>query len=134
MAAELARQTGTVWLSPDEWMSRLLCDGYDEERRAAVEEMQWELAKKLLSLGIDVILDNGFWSREERLSRRREAASIRADTRLHFLDVPLPELRRRIEMRNRRQPPWVVRVTDLETWSALFEAPTAEELASAREN
>ena len=62
-AERLARDERALWLSPDLWMSRIVGDGYDEAKRAAVEALQWELAERLLVLGVDVILDNGFWSR-----------------------------------------------------------------------
>jgi predicted kinase len=128
LARQLAEADATIWLSPDEWMSRIVGDGYDERRRAAVERIQWELAKKLLALGIDIVLDNGFWSREERMSLRREADGLGARTELHFLDVPLAELTRRIAARNAASPLWVVGEADLEKWSALFEPPEADEL------
>lgn len=128
LARDLAAGENTIWLSPDEWMSRIVGDGYDEVRRAAVEQVQWDLAKKLLRLGIDVVLDNGFWSRGERLSLRAEAASTGATTQIHFLDVPLAELKRRIAARNREEPLWVVEEDDLDNWLRLFEPPQADEM------
>jgi predicted kinase len=71
LAAQLAERENTIWRSPDEWMSRIVGDGYDEPRRAAIEQLQWELAGKLLRLRVDVVLDNGFWSRRERDALRR---------------------------------------------------------------
>jgi predicted kinase len=126
----LASSENTIWLSPDDWMSRIVGSGYDEGRRAAVEQVQWELAMKLLELGISVILDNGFWSKDERLSLRAEAASVGAITRLHFLDVPLVELKRRIAARNKDASLWTVKESDLETWSNLFQPPQADEMVS----
>ena len=130
LAAELARRERTIWLSPDEWMSRIVGDGYDERRRAAVEQVQWELAEKLLRLGIDVVLDNGFWSRAERDALRRRAGAIGARTELHFLDVPLSELELRLSARNRALPRNAFRVeaADLRRWAGLFEPPAADEL------
>ena len=130
LASELERSEATVWLSADEWMTRIVGDGYDQERRAAIEQVQWELTKRLLKLGVNVVLDNGFWSRSERQLLRSEATELGASTELHVLDVPLAELQERIATRNRALPINAFRVdpADLETWSKLFELPTPDEL------
>jgi len=130
LARELERGENTVWLSPDEWMSRIVGDGYDEKRREAVEQVQWELAKKLLKLDVNVVLDNGFWSRAEREALRIEAAEVGAETELHVLDVPLAELQARIARRNHALPTDAFRIeaADLDKWSKLFEPPTPDEL------
>jgi hypothetical protein len=46
-------------LIPDEWMDRIVGDGYNDEKRAVVETMQWEIAEKVLKLGVDVIWEGG---------------------------------------------------------------------------
>jgi len=111
-------------------MSRIVGDGYDKKRRAAVEQIQWQLAKKLLKLGVDVVLDNGFWSRSERQQLRKEAAELGALTELHVLDVPLAELQARIATRNRALPEnaFPISAHDLDEWSKLFEPPSADEM------
>ena len=104
-------------------MTRIVGDGYDEERRRAVEQIQWDLTKKLLKLGLNVVLDNGFWSRSEREGLCGEAAALGARTELHVLDVPLGELQRRIAKRNRDLPSncFPIKARDLEAWSRLFQ-------------
>ena len=117
-------------LSPDEWMYRIVGDGYDTARRHAVDAVQWEIAARALSLGVNVILENGFWSRSERDNYRARATSMGVSTKLHFLDVPLDELRRRLRMRNVESPPDTFHITeaDLMKWAKSFEYPTVEEL------
>ena len=130
LAARLAETDGTIWLSPDRWLLQLDLDGYDEARRGAVERLQWDLALRLLALGVDVILDNGFWSRAERNGLRTEAAALGARVRLHYLDVPIDELKRRLAIRNQRgcTDSFEVAPPDLEQWQAVFEPPDAVEL------
>jgi predicted kinase len=130
LAHELEHRENTIWLSADEWMSYIVGDGYDEKRRAAIEQVQWQLAKKLVKLGVNVVLDNGFWSRSEREGLRKEAADLGARTELHVLDVPLAELQKRIAKRNRALPANAFPITEqqLEEWSKLFERPRADEL------
>ena len=92
--------------------------------------MQWEIAEKVLSLGVDVILENGFWAREERDDLRERAAALGADSKLHFLDVSKDELLKRLRSRNAALPPDTFSVTEaqLELWWGWFEPPTQDEL------
>jgi len=69
-ARELELQFRAVRLTPDEWITASLGPNPSYEAlnaaRDPTEALQWNLAARLLTLGIDVILDFGFWSREER--------------------------------------------------------------------
>jgi AAA domain len=60
LAKKIERERPALRLTPDEWMERLVGHGYDEEKRAAIEALQWDIAQRALSLGIDVILESGF--------------------------------------------------------------------------
>ena len=130
LAKRIENEAPALRLVPDEWMARLVGDGYDEEKRAAVEAVQWEIAARALSLGIDVILENGFWSRSERDEFRARAAALGADTRLHYLNVSHDELLRRLTLRNGELPPDTFHVSEaqLHLWSSEFEPPTPDEL------
>jgi hypothetical protein len=48
-ALALERDHNAVRLAPDEWMARIVGDGWDHERREAVEKVQWTLAQRLLT-------------------------------------------------------------------------------------
>jgi hypothetical protein len=49
---------------------------------------------------------------------------------LHYLEVPLPELKARIVRRSRGSPPAaVVNPDELADWAETFEPPTLQELA-----
>lgn len=130
LAKRLERDLPALRLAPDEWMARIVGDGYDEAKRAAVEAVQWEVAARALSLGVAVVLENGFWSRRERDDFRSRAAALGAETRLHFLDVPREELLKRLALRNAALPPDTFRVSaaQLDAWSRSFEPPTPDEL------
>jgi predicted kinase len=62
----LERDCPALLLCPDVWMSRVIGDGYDAERRHAVKQLQLELAARVLRLGCDVVLEFGFFRRAER--------------------------------------------------------------------
>jgi predicted kinase len=75
-ALALERDYNAVRLAPDEWMARIVGDGGDHERREAVERVQWALAQRLLTLGLNVALENGFWRRTERQAYRARASEL----------------------------------------------------------
>jgi|SRR5208283_585460 len=130
LARQLERDLPALRLAPDEWMARIVGSGYDERKRAAVEAVQWEIAARALILGVDVILENGFWRRSEREDFRTRAAALGADTRLHFLDLPRVELLRRLALRNATLPldSFHVNEAQLDLWSREFDPPTPDEL------
>ncbi len=87
--------------------------------------------KRFCRLGLSVVLDFGLWARIERDEMRSVARGIGVGVELHYLDVPVDELWRRIDARN-SQPPWdsyPIRRADLDGWLPFFQAPDAAELA-----
>ena len=131
LAKQLAPQLAAVRLCPDEWRHDLGIDYYDEDARVRLEQRLWRLGQELLGLGQSVILENGFWAREERDELRLVARSRGLAVELHYLEAPVDELWRRLEMRNELAVPGTVPITreDLERWALQFEAPDAAELA-----
>jgi predicted kinase len=96
-----------------------------------VNQQLWQLAHEILRLGLSVVLDFGVSLRIERDQMRSVARGLGVGVELHFLEVPVDELWRRIEDRNSK-PPWdsaPIRRTHLDEWAALFQAPDAAELA-----
>lgn len=131
LAKQLAAEARAVRLSPDEWKHALGIDYYDEEARVRLEARLWRLAQELLALGQSVVMEHGFWAREERDELRLGGRSLRASVELHYLDASLDELWRRLEERNQEAAPGSVPInrSDLERWAAQFEPPDAAELA-----
>jgi predicted kinase len=123
-------------LCPDEWMVPLFGEELHHDQgkfdacRDPVEEVQWEVAERALRLGIDVVLENGFWTRADRDKFRARGQALGAKVELCFLDVPRDELWARLQKRNVDMPPGSFRVTEkqLDQWYAEFEPPTAAEL------
>jgi predicted kinase len=91
LARELELSENVLRLCPDEWISTILADPMDiselDRLRSPIESIQWEVAKRALSLGMNVILEWGFWSKQERDYYRTEARSLGASVRLFFLEV-----------------------------------------------
>jgi predicted kinase len=133
LARELEAQRPALRLCPDEWIAQLLADPNDsaelDRLRTPVETVQWQIAKRALQLGVDVVLEYGFWAREERAFFRREAEALGAAVELRYLKISRDELWARLSRRNASLPPGTFPVTleQLDLWSSWFQEPTAEE-------
>jgi predicted kinase len=81
-------------------------------------------------LGLDVILEFGFWSRQERAFFRSAAEALGVEVELRYLDVGLEELWARLSERNTNLPPGTFAVSreEVELWWSWFERPAAEEI------
>ena len=134
LAKQLEFARPALRLSPDEWIAPLLADASNtaelDRLRTPVESLQWDVAKRVLTLGVDVVLEWGFWSRAERDHLRAEAEALGARVELHYLAVARDELWARLSKRNANLPPGTFTVTaeQLDQWSSWFEPPTADEL------
>ncbi len=136
LAEQLEASRSALRLCPDEWIARILKNPADtielDRLRDPVESLQWDLAQKALSLGVNVILENGFWARQERTIFQSQAKALEAKVELHFLDVPKDELWNRLNKRNTDRPEgtFIVTKEQLDSWWNSFEPPTADELST----
>lgn len=107
LARDLEQRHHAVRFTPDEWMARLF--GEDPpadtfpQRAAAILDLMEPIWTRCLRLGIDVVLDYGFWRRAERDHARRLAGACGARARLYKVECPDHEVRRRVAARNERQ-------------------------------
>ncbi len=105
--------------------------GHDEHVRRvyACRELIWAAGAELLRRGADVILDDGFFLRTDRLHYIEAATALGATATTHWIDTAAAEIRHRIAERNQRLGPYNFEIaTDaLEAYIALFEHPTADE-------
>ena len=135
LAKRLEAERSALRLTPDDWMARLNIDLFDEPTRTAIEGLQWEIASRALALGIDVILDWGFWSRAERDDYRERATRLGARTELKYLEVAPSQLWQRLEARNAEllSVSASITIAQLEQYSRVFEPLTSDELASSKQ-
>lgn len=142
VARRLELEHEAVRLTADEWLHELYHDedlvGLDEDgdlrapHRPQVERLQWALALRTLGLGVNVVLDWGLWTREERDRYRTEAQGLGIRVVLCVLDPSREELLRRLAARNAELPAGTFRIDEVQLDRALrwFERPAAAELAS----
>ncbi|MEU4726637.1 ATP-binding protein [Nonomuraea dietziae] len=131
LARRLAEELPAVRLCPDEWLTELGIDLFDEEARDLLERQLWRHARELLALGTSVILEYGFWGRAERDEKRLGARALGVPVELRYLDVPMGELCRRVEERSSAGGRGTVAITEamMAGYAALFQAPDADELS-----
>ncbi len=134
LAQKLERELPALRLTTDEWHIHLFGQDAEEPehdaRHSLLEAMLWNIARRALDLGTNVILDFGFWAREEREDYRSRAKQLGAGSEVHFLDVSEDELLRRLEERNSRpsKGSFLISEEAMKPWIAFFQKPTPDEL------
>lgn len=103
--AKMLRDTHrAVILSIDEIMLALFGQDAGEQHDQYVASIKAYLLDKsleILQTGINVVLDWGFWTAQERQSARQFYESRAIKCEFHYIDIENAEWHRRIEARNR---------------------------------
>jgi len=149
-ALELARREGALRFTVDEWMVQffspddpdpLTCE-WALERVERCERHALSLAAQALALdgdgadgrAPDVILDFGFFTREQRRGMAAELSAQGWTVSMHYLDLPADERWRRVSLRNSQQgDTYALQVNRgmFDFCEDLFEPPDAAELEGA---
>ena len=133
LAHKLEHEQSALRLTTDEWHICLFGQDAEEPehdaRHTLIEMMLWKVASRALELGTNVILDFGFWAREEREDYRSRAKELGVSSEVHFLDVPTDELMRRLMARNSQTSPASFYIPEemMKPWIVFFQRPTPDE-------
>jgi predicted kinase len=146
LARQLETKYSALRLTTDEWHIRLFGHDYwddmtesdeakHDSRHDSVECIMWDVAARVLVLGVDVILDFGCWVRSQRDEFRSRAEKLGADFKIHFVDVPEEVLFERLEARNdmHTEGTFFIPEAKLKEWIQIFEPPSSEELDSSKD-
>jgi len=103
-AKKLEEKTGAVRITKDEWSIRLIgndptIDGY-AEWDSKIIGLSRDTAFYLAEKGIDVIMDEGFWAKEERDEMKRKIEAIGAKAVMYYVETPIETIRERVLLRN----------------------------------
>ena len=131
LAKKLAVERGANRLCPDDWILSILKDPKEvPERnrlRDPVEQLLWREAQALLKLGVTVILENGFWAREEREGYLAVGRSLGAKVELHFVDAPFDVLWARVQKRNMNPLEFSLTKAEMDAAFIVFQPPSNAE-------
>jgi predicted kinase len=137
-ARELAAERRALRLTADDWALSIL--GQDDRHQERPDGQRWLLEGRLVGLAIDalrlrldVVLDFGLWSRDERSALRWLAASVGASCEIVYLPVEREVQWRRIQERWIHTPErtFPMAEAELDPWRECFEVPDADELSGA---
>jgi predicted kinase len=134
-AREIERDHRALRLTADEWIISLFGHEWRDiiasGRRDLLEGRLIWVALRALQAGASVVLDYGFWSRDERSALVWLARAVGARASVVYLPIDEATQLARIGARWCQAPDTTfdMSVQDLAGWRTQFEAPTADELA-----
>ena len=103
-AKKLCKEKGAILLSVDEIMLSLFdqCCGekLHQEYEKRIKEYLFEKSLEILEAKNDVVLDWGFWTREERNATKDFYKSRNIDCELHYVEVSDAVWKQQINKRN----------------------------------
>ena len=104
-AQSLKTKGNTYILSYDDLMIILFDDcigpAKHQEMVSRCKKFLFGQALEMLEMNIDVILDFGFWSKEERDETKRFFKSKGIEVKLHYLNPPYEVITKHLEIRNK---------------------------------
>jgi carboxylesterase len=133
LAKELEQSHNAIRFTLDAWMIDLTdATIFDDEYGVLVEKLKeriWKTAVSILKQGTDVILDWSLWNPERRQKWISRINELGAEYTLYYLNLPIEELRRRMQARNDNLPSGAhfSPLAELDRFFPLFTPPTADE-------
>ncbi|GAA3698999.1 AAA family ATPase [Microlunatus aurantiacus] len=136
-ARELEAERSALRLTPDEWQMAVFDRDSPTRWRSAeraahrdrLEGKLIEIGLRAADLGLDVVLDFGFWGTDERSALRWIAAARGLRTEVVYLPIGYDEQRRRITARSGGDPAqFEMSDAELRQWHTRFQAPDVDEL------
>jgi predicted kinase len=117
-------------LTKDEWVKALHGQENPPSAQAVIEGRLIQIGLRALELGINVVIDFGLWSRDERSALRQAAADVGALVELRYFDLTRAEQRVRLDQRQAEAPhtTWPMSDEELSGWAAAFDVPGPGEL------
>jgi hypothetical protein len=136
-AAALKADRNCVLFSLDRWLITAFGRysiaevGHEEHTRRvlACRELIWDSASELLRRDVDVILDDGFFLRQNRMRYVEMSNQLGANATIHYMDTPASAIRARLAERNARLPQFNFEIdpATLEGFVGLYEVPSESE-------
>lgn len=135
-AEKLRKEHNAVVLSVDEIMLAIFDQYAGEKHDEYCENLQKYLFKKSLEIaetGINIILDWGFWQKDERAYAKLFYQSHNIDCEFHYINIDREKWQKRLEKRNReveegKTNAYYVDENLAKKFDLLFEIPSENEI------
>lgn len=129
-AQRIETEKNALRLTKDEWVKALYGPENPPRATDVIEGRLIQIGMRALRLGVDVVIDFGLWSRDERSALRRAAVDAGAEITMLYFELASDEQRERLDRRLAERPhdTWPMSEEDLAGYAATFEVPTPGEL------
>src|SRR3954454_593042 len=106
-------------LTKDEWVKALYGHENPPSAQDVIEGRLITIGLRVLDLGINVVIDFGLWSRDERSALRQAAEDRGAVVQMRYFELPPGEQRRRLDQRQADAPhtSWPMSDHELAEWA-----------------
>jgi predicted kinase len=133
-ARRIEVEQGALRLTKDEWMKALYGDENPSSASDIIEGRLIQIGLRALQLGVDVVIDYGLWSRDERSALRQAAADIGSAVVICYFELTPSEQRKRLDQRSRDDPgeTWPMSDDELTEWASKIDIPTSSELDGSK--
>lgn len=117
-------------LTKDEWVKALYGAENPSSASDVIEGRLIAIALRAVRLGINVALDFGLWSRDERSALRHAGEQAGGSVVMWYAQITLEEQQRRHEVRLAAEPhsTWPMAQEEMASWAGSFDVPSAGEL------
>src|SRR3954452_24521934 len=121
-ARRIEAESSALRLTKDEWVKALYGHANPPTAQGVIEGRLIDIGLRALELGINVVIDFGLWSRDERSALRQGAAARGAMVKMHYSELLPEEQRRRLAQRQTEKPgtTWQMSDDELTEWAALI--------------
>ncbi|MDN5918384.1 MAG: ATP-binding protein [Pseudonocardia sp.] len=129
-ARRMEIEQNALLLTKDEWVKALYAHENPPSAQSVIEGRLIEIGLRALELGINVVIDFGLWSRDERSALRQAALDLSAKVEVCYFELAPAEQRRRLDQRQAEAPhtTWPMSHEELAAWAVDFDVPTPGEL------
>ena len=129
-ARHLEAEHRALRLTKDEWMKALYGRENPSTASDVVEGRLIDIGLRALGLGVNVVIDFGLWSRDERSALRHAAAVAGGRVVISYFELAPAEQRKRLEQRLAESPheTWPTSEQELAKWASEIDVPTPAEL------
>jgi predicted kinase len=128
-ARRIEAEAKALRLTKDDWVKALYGAANPPSATDVVEGRLIEIGLRALGLGINVVIDFGLWSRDERSALRQAAADLGAAVEMRYCELAPAAQRRRLDRRQADEPhtTWHMSDGELAAWAAAIDVPTPGE-------